>query len=70
MLDHILSALGYKGTLGEKLKREPAIIRNRIEEIWKLHKIRNRIVHELEPVPGIETHADRYRKILLELLAE
>lgn len=68
VLDHLLTRLGYHGTLGQKLKREPKPIRSRIDEIWRLHKIRNKIVHELEPVNRIDDHADRYRKILLEIL--
>lgn len=70
VLDHLLSRLGYRGTLGQKLKREPKPIRGKIDEIWRLHKIRNKIVHELEPVSQIDMHADRYRKILLELLTQ
>lgn len=68
VLDHFLTAMGYRGTMGEKLKRKPAVLGKKLEEIWKLHKIRNRLVHDLEPIPGLEAHADRYQKILLELL--
>lgn len=69
VLDHLLTSLGYRGTLADKLKRKPRILGNRLEEVWKLHKIRNRVVHELTPVSGTEIHADKYRKILLELLS-
>lgn len=68
VLDHALAAYGLHGTLGEKLKKEPVVLRGKLDEIWKFHKIRNRIVHDLEPVAGLDEHADRYKRLILEIL--
>lgn len=47
VLDEILKLSGYKGEdMGERLKQvTPAQISN-IEDIWTVHRIRNRIAHE------------------------
>lgn len=42
----ILQKLGYRGSFWEILKRNPKEIPN-IQEIWRLHKLRNTLVHEL-----------------------
>ncbi len=69
ILDHALASLNYGGTLGEKLKSEPAVLRGKLDEIWRLHKIRNRIVHDLEtPGSGIERDADAYERVLRSIL--
>ena len=44
---NVLKILWYEGSFGEILKRNPKEIKN-IDEIWKLHKLRNTLVHELE----------------------
>ncbi|MDA9128982.1 hypothetical protein N9J72_00705 [Candidatus Gracilibacteria bacterium] len=43
---HILKDLGYTGSFGEILKRNPKEITN-IDTVWSLHKLRNSLVHEL-----------------------
>jgi len=48
LLDQILSALGYSGSLGEKLKKNPVCIENEINVVWRLHKLRNTLVHSFE----------------------
>jgi len=45
VLDVALAALGYRGTLGDKLKRAGSFIPD-VNAVWKAHKIRNRIAHE------------------------
>ncbi len=45
VLDHLLAALGYKGTLGEKLKRADRILPDK-NGAWRAHKLRNRLAHE------------------------
>lgn len=47
LLDFALEKKGYKGTLGEKLKKSSKFLGNS-QEIWNAHKLRNRIVHELD----------------------
>jgi hypothetical protein len=45
VLDSLLNALGYQGTLGEKLKKAGNKLPN-IQGLWNAHKLRNRIAHE------------------------
>lgn len=49
VLDAVLNALGYKGTVGEKLKVAGPRLRE-VDAIWRAHKLRNRIAHE----PGVK----------------
>jgi hypothetical protein len=70
ILDHVLKSLRYRGTLGEKLKSKPPVLHRYLDDIWELHKIRNRIVHELEkPSEDIERHARNYESILRNILS-
>jgi len=46
LLDHALTLKGYSGTLGEKLKKANAVFSS-INDVWRAHKLRNRIAHEL-----------------------
>jgi len=45
VLDLTLTGLGYRGTLGEKLKKAQRYIPN-IDAVWRAHKLRNQIAHE------------------------
>jgi len=45
ILDQTLTAMGYTGTLGEKLKTVGPILPNQ-NSVWSAHKLRNRIAHE------------------------
>lgn len=47
LLDLLLKKRGYKGTLGEKLKKAHKHFPH-VQELWDAHKIRNRIAHELD----------------------
>ncbi|MBP9718326.1 hypothetical protein KBD59_03450 [Candidatus Gracilibacteria bacterium] len=47
LLDWALRRRGYKGTLGEKLKKSEKLFADRINDIWFAHKLRNGIVHEV-----------------------
>ncbi len=47
LLDLLLKKRGYKGTLGEKLKKAHKHF-PQVQELWDAHKIRNRIAHELD----------------------
>lgn len=43
----ILKKSGYKWTFWEILKKKPIIIQD-LNSIWELHKLRNKLVHEVE----------------------
>lgn len=44
---NILLKLGYTWTFWEILKKKPVQINN-LNKVWELHKIRNKLVHELD----------------------
>lgn len=47
ILDHILKKKGYKGSLGEKMKKARNLFQDN-NSVWAAHKIRNRIAHEID----------------------
>lgn len=47
LLSILLGKRGLQGSLGEKLKRAGAIFSD-YEGVWSVHKLRNRIAHDLE----------------------
>lgn len=69
ILSHILSDIGYNGTVADKLKKKPRLLQTSLEDIWKLHKLRNRLVHEFTEIQEqeLEKSAQLYKKILLSL---
>ena len=69
ILSHILSDIGYTGTVAEKLKKKPSLISEFLEDIWRLHKLRNRLVHEFAEIQeqDLEKSAQQYKKILFSL---
>lgn len=46
-LDALLTSLGYKGSLGEKLIAAGSRLPN-IDALWTAHKLRNRVAHETD----------------------
>ena len=46
LLDYALMRMGYKGSLGTKLKKAPRLFKN-INDVWAAHKIRNNIAHKI-----------------------
>ena len=46
LLDYALKQMGYKGSLGSKLKKAPGLFRN-INDVWAAHKVRNNIAHKI-----------------------
>ena len=67
---HILKSLGYRWSFGEILKRNPKEIRN-LNEVWELHKLRNRLVHDLKkPNVDIEGYANKYKKVTEKFLKQ
>lgn len=60
LLDHALSLLGYKGSLGNKLKQSASLFSN-INKVWAAHKIRNNIAHQM----NYEVDEKTYRRTML-----
>jgi hypothetical protein len=60
ILHNILLELWYYGTLWEILKKEPEYILN-IEKIWELHKLRNKLVHNID-----DDYSDNFLYVKLE----
>ncbi len=46
LLDYALRNMGYKGSLGAKLKKAPRLFKN-INDVWAAHKVRNNIAHKM-----------------------
>lgn len=47
LLDYALSKLRYDGSLGEKLKKAAPLFSD-INALWKAHKLRNSIAHDVD----------------------
>lgn len=46
LLDQTLQRMGYRGNLGNKLKKAEHLFSN-INKVWSAHKIRNNIAHQI-----------------------
>ena len=66
---HILRDLWYSWSFWEILKRNPKEIKN-IQDVWRLHKLRNSLVHELKERDEkfLEKSAEEYRWIVKDFL--
>lgn len=72
ILDEALKLLGYKGTLGEKLKKAGGRFKD-IDAVWKAHKLRNQLVHQLDRLPRdkeVELAIESFRRALNDLGAQ
>ncbi len=72
ILDEALRLLGYKGTLGEKLKQAGARFKD-LDAVWKAHKLRNTLVHKLDALPRdkeVEQAVESFRHALNDLGAK
>ncbi len=49
ILDYALKFYGFEGALGEKLKKAAPRFSD-INSVWRAHKLRNRIAHELSDI--------------------
>lgn len=47
LLDRLLTLRGYDGTLGEKLRKSEHLFSD-IHGIWRAHKMRNFVAHEID----------------------
>ncbi|EKE30335.1 MAG: hypothetical protein ACD_2C00005G0010 [uncultured bacterium (gcode 4)] len=70
ILSSILRDLGYTWTVWEQLKKKPFIIKDQIQTVWKLHKTRNRIAHEISEIKeaSLEKEASQYESIIKNML--
>ena len=59
ILDHCLYKRGFKGSLGDKLKKAGGKFSN-LDGVWFAHKLRNRYAHEID----IRVHMDEARNAL------
>jgi hypothetical protein len=56
LLDYALGVHGFKGTMGEKLKKCGRRFSD-LDSIWSAHKLRNRLAHELGGLERAEAKA-------------
>lgn len=57
LLDHTMKKVTkFNGTLGENLKRNATRFKN-LNDVWFAHKLRNRLVHELNFEPVFRDYA-------------
>ncbi len=61
LLDFALFKMGYKGSLGSKLKKAHSLFRN-INDVWSAHKIRNNIAHKI----NYKVDEKTYKKTMLQ----
>lgn len=69
ILDEALRLLGYTGSLGEKLKKAGPRFSN-LNAVWAAHKLRNRLVHELDVKPAdreVDQAVSAFHKALTDL---
>ncbi|MBU2524747.1 hypothetical protein KKG71_06165 [Patescibacteria group bacterium] len=69
ILDKVMAQLGYSGHLGEKLKRSRSIFGD-INGVWRAHKLRNKLAHELDFRPSkreIDDALANFKRALTDL---
>jgi len=71
LLDYALGKKGFKGTLGEKLKKAGGRFSD-INSVWSAHKLRNKVAHELEDINLVDAKAAlaSFKKALNDLGAK
>jgi hypothetical protein len=69
LLHKILKIKWFEWNLWEILKQNPEIIYN-IDHVWKLHKLRNKLVHDFDIVSEqiLIKKVKEYEKIISEIL--
>lgn len=60
LLDWVLGQQGYTGSLAQKLKQVEKRTGKPVEPVWYIHKLRNRVAHEL----GVEITPRDQKKVL------
>lgn len=69
LLDKALSKKGYKGSVGEKLKKSKKWFSD-LNGVWRAHKLRNQISHELNyklEDKDIDDALNQFKKALKDL---
>lgn len=61
LLYEIMEKKGYKGSLGDKLKKAGPAFSN-VNDVWSAHKLRNRLAHELGAGVSAEEASRTLRK--------
>jgi hypothetical protein len=69
ILSHILRDYGYEWTVADQLRWNPRILRD-IDETWRLHKLRNKLAHDLHDFHDsmLIREARNFERLLLDLL--
>ncbi|MFH0776237.1 MAG: hypothetical protein V1936_01335 [Patescibacteria group bacterium] len=69
LLDFVLTKYGYRGSLGEKLKKAGRLFSDK-NGVWFAHKMRNKFVHEINFEPSefeFRKALESFRRALLDL---
>lgn len=69
IVDKAMSMIGYQGTFGEKLKKHSSVFSD-LSGIWRAHKLRNKIAHELDFHPSDRDVSDaltQFKRALADL---
>lgn len=66
---NILKETGYRWSFWEILKKKPSVI-NDINKIWELHKLRNKLVHDMDSIDEqkLSRQSINYKDEIFELL--
>jgi len=62
LLDHALMKLGYRGSLGTKLKKSHRLFGKNINRVWAAHKVRNNIAHQIHYQVDKQTYNSTIRQ--------
>lgn len=68
VLDHALKMLGYKGSLGEKLKQAGPRFSD-LNAVWYAHKLRNTLAHEIN-AQVFRTETEKAMRIFRRALSD
>jgi len=60
LLDLMMKKRGFTGTMGEKLKKHGKNFKD-LDGLWKAHKLRNRLAHEVDIKIGADQVGDAIR---------
>ncbi|MFA5947659.1 MAG: hypothetical protein WC806_01640 [Candidatus Gracilibacteria bacterium] len=71
ILDYALNVKGFKGSMGDKLKKAGRRFSN-LNGLWEAHKLRNKLAHEFKEVKLVEARKAlaEFKRALLDLGAE
>ena len=69
IFSYILKDYGYEWTLSDQLRNNPSIVKD-MKLAWSLHKLRNKLAHDLTEISDktLKSEAEKFRQLLLKLL--